>query len=978
MPEQATTTPSAETIYRFGPYSLYPARRLLTAGQPIDLRGRALDLLLALVERAGAVLGRAELESRVWPGLHVGENNLRVQMANLRRALGQDGDDGPYVGTVPGQGYRFVAHVLKEGAGKAPPSSPAFAAFALSRQLARPLGRDDTITTLAARLGRQRLLTVAGAGGMGKTTVALAVAAAVAGRYPDGVALVDLSTMGEGDLVPATVAARLAPHIQAANPVPALLAFLKPRRMLLVLDSCEPVIAAAAALADTLLAGAPGLDILATSREPLGLAREQVHRLAPLVVPIRAEGLGARQALAHSAVQLFAARMAAVSGGALTDAEAPAAAEICQRLDGIPLGLELAAGQVAAYGIAGVARRLDDRLGLLVRGRRTAPPRHQTLRAAFDWSYALLSGAQRAALNRLSVFVGGFDAAAAMAVVPPADMGGEGTSGHVVDDLVAKSLVLADRRGAEVRYRLLDTVRAYAREWLEASGLGAETRAAHAAHYLRLFQAILPAWAARPADEMLLRHGADLDNIREGLDWFFGEAGDGGIGKGRALVLAVAPLWKCQSLWAECQRWTARALTAPQPFADDRQSLDLHVLQAAAMTVTGAEPPPQVIRMWAAVLAAAAALGDQNARQQAQVGLYSIYFDQGNVRQALDLAAAMRIEAMNGGDRFALAAAERMVGAAFHVLGDQTAARHHTEAALGLAEGGPATGQRIRFQLDQQIAARSTLAGMLWLQGNVRQGMEQLRRCMEQAAAMDHAYTSCLVLGQSACPLAMLTGDWEAARRHNDQLLTLADRHGLMIWQPWARCLDLILRLKFAGEGITPPMLDDLRGRMAALGDVSHPRYGVLVREAALALARAGDLAGGLAMVEAALSRAQANQEGWAQPELMRLRGEMLVRLGEGEAAEALYRQALAMADGQGTLSWQLRLGISLARRQIRQGGATDAADLLSGFFRRFDAGPPTPELDIANAVLGHLRGRAAPDAVLDGPAGPAGGALAA
>ncbi|WP_040843903.1 winged helix-turn-helix domain-containing protein, partial [Nitrospirillum viridazoti] len=166
MPEQATTTPSAETIYRFGPYSLYPARRLLTAGQPIDLRGRALDLLLALVERAGAVLGRAELESRVWPGLHVGENNLRVQMANLRRALGQDGDDGPYVGTVPGQGYRFVAHVLKEGAGKAPPSSPAFAAFALSRQLARPLGRDDTITTLAARLGRQRLLTVAGAGGM--------------------------------------------------------------------------------------------------------------------------------------------------------------------------------------------------------------------------------------------------------------------------------------------------------------------------------------------------------------------------------------------------------------------------------------------------------------------------------------------------------------------------------------------------------------------------------------------------------------------------------------------------------------------------------------------------------------------------------------------------------------------------------------------------------------------------------------------
>ncbi|MEA1652675.1 winged helix-turn-helix domain-containing protein [Nitrospirillum sp. BR 11164] len=184
MPEPATTKPIAEAVYRFGPYSLYPARRLLTAGQPVDLRGRALDLLLALVERAGEVLDRAELESRVWPGLHVGENNLRVQMGKLRRALGQEGDDGPYVGTVPGQGYRFVAPVLKEGAGPVPPPSPAVAAFALSRQVAPPLGRDEAIATLAASLGRQRLVTIAGAGGMGKTTVALCVAAAVGGATP--------------------------------------------------------------------------------------------------------------------------------------------------------------------------------------------------------------------------------------------------------------------------------------------------------------------------------------------------------------------------------------------------------------------------------------------------------------------------------------------------------------------------------------------------------------------------------------------------------------------------------------------------------------------------------------------------------------------------------------------------------------------------------------------------------------------------
>ncbi|MEC4592257.1 winged helix-turn-helix domain-containing protein [Nitrospirillum amazonense] len=975
MPEQATTPSSAETVYRFGPYSLYPARRLLTAGQPIDLRGRALDLLLALVERAGEVLGRAELERRVWPDVHVGANNLRVQMAKLRRALGQDGDDGPYVGTVPGQGYRFVAQVLKEGGERVAPPSPAVAAFALSRQLAPPVGRDETIATLAARLGRQRLVTIAGAGGMGKTTVALAVAAAVAERYPDGVALVDLSAVGEDDLVPATVAARLAPHIHAPDPVPPLLAFLKPRRMLLVLDSCEPVVAAAAALVGAVLAAAPDVDILATSREPLGLEPEQLHRLVPLAVPLRSQGLSAGQALAHSAVQLFAARVAAEAGGALTDAEAPAVAEICQRLDGIPLGLELAAGQVAAYGIAGVARRLDDRLGLLVRGRRTAPPRHQTLRAAFDWSYALLSGPQRAVLNRLSVFVGGFDAAAAMAVVSPADLEDADTGGRVVEELVGKSLVVADRRGVEVRYRLLDTVRTYAREWLDASGGGAETRAFHASHYLRLFQAILPDWATRPVGEIVSRYGAEIDNVRQALDWCFNHAGDEGVRLGRPLILAVAPLWQCLSLGMECHRWAALALGSPLPYADDRQSLGLQMLWAMAVTVMSIAPPDQVAALWQGVLATADRLGDGDGRLQAQQGLYFCHLQQGRVRQALELVRGMRKDVAEGGDPSALALVERMVGGALYILGDPAGARHHTEMALSLAESGPATGGRIRFQMDQQVVARGALAGMLWLQGNVDQGMEQLRHCLEQAMALDHAYTTCVVLGQSACPLALMTGDRAAAQRHNDLLTLLAERHGSLTWQPWARGFDLILRQRAGG---TAEGLEDLRRQMAAIGDLSHARYGILVRETALALARAGDLEGGLAMVGAALARAEANEEGWAQPELMRLNGELLFQRGDEAAAEMLYRQALAVAEGQGALSWHLRAAISLARSQARQGRVTDAPDLLVRAVGRVNGGRPTAEVDVARMLLGHFQGVPAPDHVLDGPAGPAGGLLAA
>ncbi|MEA1652674.1 tetratricopeptide repeat protein [Nitrospirillum sp. BR 11164] len=788
--------------------------------------------------------------------------------------------------------------------------------------------------------------------------------------------MIDLSTVGEGGLVPATVAARLAPHIQAADPMPALLAFLKPRRMLLVLDSCEPVIAAAATLAGALLMGTPGVDILATSREPLGLDAEQVHRLAPLAVPIRSEGLSASQALAHSAVQLFAARMAAGTGGTrLTDADAPAAAEICRRLDGIPLGLELAAGQVAAYGIAGVSSRLDDHLGLLVRGRRTAPPRHQTLRAAFDWSYALLSGAQRAVLNRLSVFVGGFDAAAAMAVVSPADLDGEGASGHVVEELVAKSLVVADRRGPEVRYRLLDTVRIYAREWLEAAGLGAETRTAHATHYLRLFQAALPTWAGRPASEMVPRYALEIDNVRRALDWCFTNAGDDGVRMGRALVVAVAPLWQCLSLGMECERWTALALASPLPFADDRQSLDLHLLRAMSLSLASMVPPEQAAELWEGVLAAADRLADGNGRRQAQLGLYFCHFQLGRVRQALDLARRMRDEVSATDDASVLALVERLLGGALYVLGDIAGARRHTEAALALADSGPVTGHRIRFQLDQQIVARGALAGMLWLQGDVDRGREQLHRCLEQAMAMDHAYTTCIVLGQTACPLALLMGDWAAARRHNDLLMMLAERHGSMTWLPWAQCLDLILRLKSDGDAET---LGALRRQMAALGDLSHARYGVLVREAALVLARAGDAAGALDMVKAALARARANEDGWAQPELMRLCGEIQSQRGDVAEAEALFRQAMTMAEDQGTLSWRLRAVISLARLQIRWGRISDAPELLAQAASRVDAGAAMAELDIAHALSNHFQGVPAPGPILAGPAAPGGGLLVA
>ncbi|MDE1145980.1 MAG: winged helix-turn-helix domain-containing protein [Azospirillaceae bacterium] len=965
MPDTAS-----EVVYRFGPFSLYPSRHLLTAGRPVALGGRAMGLLVALVERAGQEVGRDELMALAWPSTHVADNNLRVQMTKLRDALNRGDDSQAYIATNPGRGYRFIAPVLREMVGitagtTASPLSPAVAASPGRT----PVGRAEVIVALAAKLERHRLVSIVGPGGMGKTTVALAVAASVAGRYPDGVGLIDLAAVRDGTLVPGLAAARLAPHIHADDPLPALTAFLKTRRMLVVLDSCEPVTMAAAGLAEALLAGAPGLDILVTSREPLRAEGEQVHRLGPLAVPDRADGLTAARALEHAAVRLFVDRMAASLGGFdLRDEDASLVAEICRRLDGIPLALELAAGPVEVYGIAGVVARLDDRFALLVRGRRTAADRHQTLRAAVDWSYNLLSSPERHVLDRLSVFDGGFGLTALPAV---AGMMAEA----MVADLVAKSLVVADLNPAgapagEVRYRLLDTIRAYAGERLAAAGGHAAAAQAHARHYLGLLQGALPNWDVQPVRDMLVRYGPEVDNIRQALDWCL--ATEGQEDAFRALTLAAAPLWMRLSLWKDCRQRAGQALALAVPFADERQHLHLTALRGMALTMTNAIDD-HTVATWDAVRTMAARLGDPGSDLQALLGLWVIHFNRGHLRHTLALAHDFQAAAARNPDRVAPALAERMIGASLHILGDHEGGRIRTERALELAEMAAPPGQSIRFHLDQRILAQSTLAGILWLQGAVDHGQDHLRQSLQAADVLGHAATTCTVLGQSACAMALLTGDLTAAQRYCRLLLSLAERHGLQLWHQWGLCFDLILKVKIAGAHADT---DAMLRRLADIPDLSHPRYMALVRESALALGRAGDPTTALGLIDTAFERSRRNEEGWCLPELMRLRGELLFQRGDGVEPEALYRRALALAAEQGALSWQLRAVVSLARLQIRLDRVGDAPALLADLYARFSEGRDTSDLKAAETLLLHFSGGRASGRVLDGPARSAEGGL--
>ena len=457
----------------FGSFRLFPSRRLLLDGEtPVHLGSRALEILIALLERPGELVGKKELVSRVWPRTHVAEGNLKCQVAALRRALGDGRDGRRYLETSPGQGYRFVAPVAAEN--EAIPWEPQPVTPTCEHNLpsrTTPLiGRSDVVAKIADRVARERLLTVVGPAGIGKTSVAVAAAERLIGAYDDGIWQIDVASIADPRLVPTALASALRIEIRSGDPLTALIAAVKNLQMLLVLDNCEHLIEPAAALAIAILRGSRTIQVLATSREPLDVEGERVHRLSALESPPESIRLNAAEALRFPAVQLFVERATATMNEfELSDMDAPEAAGICRKLDGVPLAIEFAAARVDTFGIRGLATRLDDQMPLLGGGNRLAPPRHRTISAALDWSYQLLSQEEQTVFQRLAILGSGFTLESAIAVVADPDRISLDIA-FIVESLVMKSLVTANVGDGEVRFRLFETTRAFALTKLAESG----------------------------------------------------------------------------------------------------------------------------------------------------------------------------------------------------------------------------------------------------------------------------------------------------------------------------------------------------------------------------------------------------------------------------------------------------------------------------------------------------------------------------
>jgi len=472
-------------------------------------------------------------------------------------------------------------------------------------QLTSFVGREREIAEIKRVLSTTRLLTLTGAGGAGKTRLALQVAADLIDSHANGVWFIELAPLADPALVAGTVAATLGVREQPGQPIlNSLLDYLRPKDLLLVLDNCEHLIDACARFADALLRASPNLKILATSREALGIAGETTWIVPSLSLPsVNGQRPTFTELSQYEAVQLFVARAVAVQPTfKLTELNAAPVAHVCQRLDGIPLAIELAAARVKVLKTAEIAARLDDRFRLLATSNRMALPRHQTLRAAIDWSYELLSEPERVLLRRLSVFAGGCTLEAVEQVC------GDDEILDLLSHLVDKSLIIVDKHGDETRYRMLETIREYARGRLEESGEAEPVRQRHAEFFLELAERVPPTMTSAERKARYIRFDAEQDNLRAAMGWALATHH---AELGLRLVGALGEYWFWwASRWHEGWSWISQFLALPEAMQPKR--VRANALKGAVNLVRYTGDPVKANRLADESLALFRELGDKS------------------------------------------------------------------------------------------------------------------------------------------------------------------------------------------------------------------------------------------------------------------------------------------------------------------------------------------------------------------------------
>jgi predicted ATPase/DNA-binding winged helix-turn-helix (wHTH) protein len=932
---------------RFGPFELNVAERSLKkVNQVIPLGGRAYDILIALLERAGEVVPKAELIAKAWPDVTVEEGSLRVHLSALRKALGDGQFGNKYIANIQGQGYSFIAPVTRLAADHNRGSAPAGMSN-LPPALGRMVGRNNVVLEILGLLQTEkRLITILGAGGIGKTTVALSAGHRALADFSGAAFFVDLSTVNDKEHLIDAIASVVGLASQSADPKEALLNFLRPRRVLIILDSCEHLIGKTAEIADYIFRNTPDIYILATSREALHVPGERVLRLCPLDCPPEQPGLTASEVLAYPAARLFAERVCARRGDfSLGDDEAPMVAEICRKLDGIALAIELAAGRAAIFGVSNTAARLGSRLDLLKFGRRTASPRHQTLIATLDWSHDHLSEIERVLLRRVAIFVGYFTREAALEVAEEVGIDQTDISG-ALGNLVNKSLIGVWTGSGGPFYRLLDTTRAYALEKLVISGEQDSVAGRHASFSVQMLE-------SNPVNlfDLEFTEAAadavrdDLGNIRAALEWSFGPNGDDL--KAIRLAAAASQLLLAMSLLLECRTWMEKAIDRMTPDCDPRHQMKIHAALALSLMYT--EGNSERVRE-----AFHTALNFAQQHEDTHLELFllsgmSLYLHglvdpAGTFELALRGAAAAR----KTGSPEDAAIADAMLGAAYCLRRDQGRAQEHLKRSLRGSLRRFSAGQ---YLFDLRSSSLSVLTHSCFFSGNFDQAADCAKMNIEDAEKSGHPIGLCRAL-TNPMRLYFWVDDLEQVERSLAMLEHTAERHSLAP----ARAVALGLRGRYLAR--IGRMADGIRHLQEGLEKLAIHRYDVLtsdfVSELTVSLAKQNARSEALAVIDRSIAAVIKVNKPLRLPAFFLAKGSAFAsgEMPDGLLAEEFFSKAMTQARQESALPYELRAGLELARIWIGRGEVQRAHDLMSPVYSRFSEGLTTPDLILAKRIL--------------------------
>ncbi|MDR7008876.1 winged helix-turn-helix domain-containing protein [Paraburkholderia strydomiana] len=922
-------------------------RQLLRNGVRLAVGARTFDILVVLVEAHGSFVSKHDLIRQVWPSTIVVENNLYVHLSKLRSLLGENRS---LLQTVTGRGYRLTIpgaqHQYRLSRIAQAEETKASAKLPIPNNLptltSPIIGRDDAISELIDVLAVDQHVTLVGPGGIGKTRLAIEVAHRALSLFRDGVYLISL--VSATDFQDVLHAATRALAVEASDGPLSLTRISEDfigSQVLVLLDNCEHVAAAAAQLAEALAGASKLTRVIATSREPIHLTKERIYRVEPLSV---AEQTNFKDdALRCSAVELFFSHATALDPLFPSDERSHELIHsICRRLDGIPLAIELAAARASVLGVETLATRLDSRFSVLTGGSRSALPRHQTLKATFDWSYALLNEPERATLRRISVFPAAFTMPAAVAVASDSLLG-EFAIVDAVAGLIDKSLVARTTCAGTSAYELLQTTRAYAQERLDDNGERQQASRRHAAFFCETLGPMSDTNSFRAYSAWQHAMRAVLGDLRAALTWALSSQGDKAI----AEVLAVRFVWLLfeLSLFDECVKCSQRSLdalvSALPKNTDSLKHARMHLQTAMAAARAYLQAPGKTTALWAELLTSAIASGDKTLEACALWGLWNVCQSAGDANSALSFANRFSLleadvhqdqssDDVSGPDFSMLG--YRLVGMASHLAGDQRQANSSLQRLIFEPH---AAGSWIPpgRTIGHNVVNGAVFARVLWLRGERERALMFVNRWLDEARVKEQAIATCYTLIEAAIPIALLSNDRKAATEAIGLLCDASNRIGLKTACAFSRTYDSYLVAR------DRPTTDHLSELSAAIDELDAGGLGahapMLLAQYAILQGRCGQRGEAIATVGRALRRCDQTGNRWYVSELHRVRGALLADMAGTPAvsamleAEQCFFEAIEVAERQGAASLQLRAALSLARLWHTQGRFADALDRL-------------------------------------------------